>query len=173
MREVHQRFGAAVIGIGDNQFGGFDGFAANSQFAQGARDDRRGKAFAKAGNRVERARREFADQRSAFAETLRFAEIFFDAQARGVLRVSGFWISASRATACCSRKPWRSADARSRSPASEQVAASMSRLVTPLIAETTTTTGFIARGLCHDFGDARDAGGIAHRCAAKFHHLQE
>ena len=55
------------------------GFAGNSLFGQGAGYERRGEAFAEAGDRVEGARREFVDEGCAFAEALRFAEIFFDA----------------------------------------------------------------------------------------------
>ena len=62
-----------MIGIGDDQFGGFDGFAAHAVFAQCAGYDRRGKAFAEAGNGVESARRELAEQRGTFAKPLCFA----------------------------------------------------------------------------------------------------
>jgi hypothetical protein len=33
--------------------------------------------------------------------------------------------------------------------------------------------GILARGLCHDFCYARDAGSIPYRRASKFHNLQE
>ncbi len=80
LRGLHQRFGGAVIGIGDDQFRGFDGFAADAAFAQGAGNQRRGEAFAEAGNGIERAHGEFVDERGAFAEAVRFAEKFLDAQ---------------------------------------------------------------------------------------------
>ncbi len=66
----------------------------------------------------------------------------------------------------------RSACRNSRSPASARCAASMSRLVTPLMAETTTTTGLRAAAAFTMAAARRDAICIAHRGAAELHNAQ-
>ena len=162
-----------MIGIGDHQLGGFDGFAANALFGQSARDERRGQAFAETGDCVERARREFVDERRAFAETLRFAEIFVDPQRESL---ASFGIM-NQCFECRLRavhaKLAVSADARSRSPASEHVAGFDEPIGDTAHRRDNHDDGILARGLRDDFGDTRNAGSVADGCASKFHDLQE
>ena len=117
-RAVHDRIRAAVIRIGDNQFGGFDGFAAHAEFLEGARHHGRGEPFAEARDGVQSARRQFAQQRGAFAEPFTLAKIS-SMRPRACSRRSFEEISAASAASCCLRNASKIAAAGSRSPASE------------------------------------------------------
>ena len=63
-----------MIRVGDDKFGGLDGFARNTAFGESGREKRSGHAFAKTGNGVASARREFAEQESAVAEAIAFVQ---------------------------------------------------------------------------------------------------
>ena len=85
LRGAHERFGAAVVRVGDDEFGGGDGDGFDAEFVDGGGDERGGEAFADAGDGVEGARGEFAEQGGAAEEALEFGEDFADG---GV----GFWL---------------------------------------------------------------------------------
>src|SRR5277367_1760274 len=170
-RGIHQRFGGAMIGIGDDQSGGFDAFAADAAFAEGAGNQRRGEAFTEAGNGIERARGEFVDERGAFAEALRFAEQFFDAQGN---QISGFGIldeDVQRIEVLFAQDFQQLGGALA--VAGLAAGGGFDQAIGDAAhGRNHDDKGADARGFSDNFGDARDAGSVAHRCAAEFHDLQ-
>lgn len=72
--EFHAGIGSAMIGIGDDEFGGLDGFARSTAFGESGCEKRSGHAFAKTGNGIASARRDFAEQESAVAEAIAFLQ---------------------------------------------------------------------------------------------------
>ena len=139
--------------------------------SQRAGDHGRGKALAEARNRVERARREFAQQRRAFAEAFAFGENRLHARAQFARGVLSDWISVASAASCCLRS------------ASKIAAARLAIAAFGLVGRFDQPVGHaahggndgdhraFARGVLHDLRHARDARGVAHGRAAKFHHL--
>jgi hypothetical protein len=66
-RRLGQRTRAAVHIVGHNQIGRVKRHAAKSHFAQHGGGDSRGEPLARAGDHIQRAGREFAEQRAAAA----------------------------------------------------------------------------------------------------------
>ena len=135
----HQGLGAAVMRIGDDDFRGGNGLAWQAELGRWRRRraERRGARRCRRWRRG--SRREFAEQGGAVQQALEFVEDFGE----GGDNFGPFAGIATRAMAAAVLLAQRVDQARSfaASPASAWRAASISRLVTPLMAETTTTTG--------------------------------
>ena len=107
-----------------------------------ARDHGRGKPLAEARNRIERARREFAQQRRAFAEALAFGENFGH-RARQICARRSVDLNqrCQRRLMLLAQRVEKRFGRRRGRPLRTAWPLRSSLLVTPLIAETTATTG--------------------------------
>jgi hypothetical protein len=71
---LHERLGATVVVIGDDQLGRGDGDTRHSQAGDGASNQRGRQTFANSGDGVESARGELAEERGAAQQTVQFVE---------------------------------------------------------------------------------------------------
>ncbi len=77
-----------MMRIGDDEFGGGDRRGFDAKLVDGGGDERRGQAFADAGDGVESARGELAEHGGAAEEAVEFGEDLADGGARFFAR---FW----------------------------------------------------------------------------------
>jgi hypothetical protein len=157
-----------VAGVGLDEFRSFNRFARHTALGQRGSNKRSGETFAQTGDRITRPQRQLAQESRALAQAFALLKNLFYFPVDAAPHRNGMDQRADHRMVPAAEFP-KIISTESQLPASDCVAASTNLLVTPLIAETTTTRSLsraAARMISSTFWMR---GRVAHRGPAKLH----